>query len=416
MSAKLNKLIESVDAVIDREGGVRVDGKVSSFRTQRMSEQVMHETCRRLHRLGFYMESINAIGPKHVAAIVKSWHTDGLSNKTIQNQFSRLKIFVNKWMGKAGLVRDGVCSYLPNVDPSELRVRTYAEKSKSWSGNGVDIGEWLGKAEKVDERFHAMLLMGVAFGLRKKEMLMIKPWKADKGVALEIDGSVAKNGRHRSIKIEGEYGAFQRHVLEHVKKVVKRSESLGWPNRTLKQNENRYYKMMQSIGATKFDSGVTGHGLRAEFAENQALIMGLVPPALGGDKKQMSKREREEITLRVSNEMGHGRVSVVGAYYGTFRRVQPIQGVIGERAGSFVISDEDVGHVYCNPPLNMDAEGTYRKLTEEEKLSIQLMVRLEGPNIQNGGKELDMFSLYNDPAMNEQTNFRFEKLLKRLGF
>lgn len=416
MSEKLSKFLLSVDVVLEKEGGRRVDGKVASIRTQRYSKEVMHETCRRLHRLGFYIETIDSLGPKHKEALVRSWRNDGLSNKTIQNQFSRVKIFVNKWMGKRGLVRDGVASYLPEVNPDELRVRTYTETSKSWSGSGLDLSEWLSKAEMVDARFHCMLLMGVAFGLRKKEMLMIKPWRADKGVALEIDGSVAKNGRHRSIKIDGEYGQFQRQVLEHVKQVVKRSETLGWPNRTLKQNENRYYKMMQSIGATKNGAGVTGHGLRAEFAENQALIMGLIPPALGGDKKQMSKRQREQVTLRVSNEMGYGRVSVVGTYYGTFRRVQPIQGVIGERAGSFVISDEDVGHVYCNPPLNMDAEGTYRKLTEEEKLSIQLMVRLEGPNIQNGGKELDMFSLYNDPAMNEQTNLRFEKLLKRLGF
>jgi hypothetical protein len=261
-----------------------------------------------------------------------------------------------------------------------------------------------------------MLLMGLAFGLRKKEMLMIKPWRADKGVTLEIDGSVAKNGRYRSIKIDGEYGQFQRQVLELVKRVVKRSETLGWPNRTLKQNENRYYKMMQSIGATKYESGVTGHGLRAEFAENQALIMGLIPPALGGDKKQMTKREREVVTLKVSNEMGHGRVSVISAYYGAFRKVQAIPRSLGERAGTFVVSEGDVGHIYCNPPLHRDAAGAYRKLSEDEKQSIQLMVRLEGPNIQDGNKELDMSALALDSAMSEAAHERFKKLLIRIGF
>jgi hypothetical protein len=416
MSEKLSKLLLSVDVVLERESRTRVDGKVSSFRTQRLSKQIMYETCRRLHRLGYYMESIDSISPKHITALVKSWRDDGLSNKTIQNQFSRVKIFVNKWIGKRGLVRDGVASYLPDVDPNELRVRTYAEKSKSWSGNGLDVSEWLSKAENLDERFHCMLFMGLAFGLRKKEMLMIKPWRADKGVTLEIDGSVAKNGRYRSIKIDGEYGQFQRQVLELVKRVVKRSETLGWPNRTLKQNENRYYKMMSAIGATKYESGVTGHGLRAEFAENQALIMGLIPPALGGDKKQMTKREREVVTLKVSNEMGHGRVSVIGAYYGAFRKVQAIPRSLGERAGTFVVSEDDVGHIYCNPPLHRDAAGAYRKLSEDEKQSIQLMVRLEGPNIQDGNKELDMSALALDSAMSEAAHERFKKLLIRIGF
>ena len=104
---KTERLIETVDVILKKASWKRADGKVASVRTQRYSKEVMHETCRRLHRLGYLIENIESINPKHIEAIVKSWHSDGLSNKTMQNQYSRLKIFVNNWLGKKGLVREG---------------------------------------------------------------------------------------------------------------------------------------------------------------------------------------------------------------------------------------------------------------------------------------------------------------------
>jgi hypothetical protein len=244
-------------------------------------------------------------------------------------------------------------------------------------------------------------------------MLMISPWKSDKGEHLSIDGSVAKNGRHRTIPLEGAYGQFQRQVLDQVKKEVKRGETLGWPNRTLKQNENRYYKYMQAIGATKYESGVTGHGLRAEFAENQAMLMGLIPPSLGGDKKQMTKKAREEITLAVSNRMGHGRVSVLGAYYGTFRSMPEKKTGIGERVGTFVVSEDDVCHVHAWPTITAGPNGEYRKLSAEEKSELEIVLvveKEEGPIQKMSLEEFD-----GSEEIDKKAKTRLKKLLEKVG-
>ncbi len=411
---KTDRLIETVDAVLEKHAWRRADGKVASLRTRGYSKEVMHETCRRLHRLGYLIQNIESINPKHIEAIVKSWHGDGLSNKTMQNQYSRLKIFVNNWLGKNGMVREGgVINYLEGVDESSLKVQTYTDETKSWSGNGLDVKVWIDRARLIDSRFHCMLLMGLAFGLRKKEMLRIKPWLADKNEHLSIDGSVAKNGRHRTIPLEGAYGQFQRQVLDQVKKEVKRGETLGWPNRTLKQNENRYYKYMQAIGATKYESGVTGHGLRAEFAENQAMLMGLIPPSLGGDKKQMTKKAREEITLAVSNRMGHGRVSVLGAYYGTFRSMPEKKTGIGERVGTFVLSEDDVCHVHAWPTITAGPSGEYRKLSAEEKSELKIVLvveKEEGPIQKMSVEEFDK-----SDDLSEKSKDRLKKLLEKVG-
>ena len=151
---KLDRLIGSVNAVIRENAGARVNGKIASNRTQEYSQQVMGESCRRLHRLGYYLEDIKGLSEKHVQALVKDWHKNGLSNKTMQNQYSRVKIFCG-WLGKPGIVDKsgvGVSAYLPEVDATELKVRTYTETSKSWSGNGIDVTKKIEEAAYSGDR------------------------------------------------------------------------------------------------------------------------------------------------------------------------------------------------------------------------------------------------------------------------
>jgi hypothetical protein len=108
-------------------------------------------------------------------------------------------------------------------------------------------------------------------------------------------------------------------MLEHAKRVAGGGRHLGWPRRTFEQNQGRYAYYMKKIGISGRDSDCVGHGLRAEFAENMALLMGLVPATLGGTTAQMGKVEREAIQMKVSEAMGHHRINVTGAYYGGFR-------------------------------------------------------------------------------------------------
>jgi hypothetical protein len=58
MDIKLDRLLDSVNAVIRANAGLRVNDKVASNRTQEYSEQFMKETCRRLHGLGFPIEEV----------------------------------------------------------------------------------------------------------------------------------------------------------------------------------------------------------------------------------------------------------------------------------------------------------------------------------------------------------------------
>ena len=352
---KVGKLIETADAVVDAHGGLRTNGKVSSLRTQEYTKQVMRESCRRLHRLGFYLENVSGLGAKHIEALVKDWHRQKLSNKTMQNQYSRVKIFCG-WLGRPGIVDNtgvGVSAYLPEVDATELKVRTYTETSKSWSGNGIDVTKKIEEALLQDERHENMLRLILAFGLRKKEVLRIKLWSADKGRSLDIEGPVAKNGKFRSEPIDEttEYGKFQRWCLDQAKKISGKYKEFGWPGLEYKQSENRYYHFMKCIGATKADIGVVGHGLRAEFFENQAMLRGMLPPVLGGTNHQLSREDIKRINTEVSQLGGHDDTHTISSYYGSLRKF-PKSNDIGERAASVAMdgTGELIASIYLQSP------------------------------------------------------------------
>lgn len=194
-----------------------------------------------------------------------------------------------------------------------------------------------------------MLLLELTFGLRLKEVLGIKPWEADKGRYLSIDGNIAKGGRPRIIIIEeNAVGAFQRKELDYVKKQCGRKESLCWPGRTMVQARAYYYHLMRKHGLTKAELGVTGHGLRAEYAENEALRQGLLPPSLGGTRHQLPKEQMQEISQRVSNNLGHNDLHTIGAYYGSFRKAKAH---IWTRTGSVVLDEDRLATVFTDPPL-----------------------------------------------------------------
>lgn len=330
------------------------------------------------------MNDIANLKEKHIDAIVRSWHAQGLANKTMQNQLSRLRIFAG-WIGKIEIVRrGGLPAYLPEVEAKSLAVKTYSDDSKSWSGRGVNVIEMYHKAKLEDPRLAGMILMGLAFGLRKKENLRIKPWKADVGNELRIDGSVAKNGRFRSIPIDTTtaYGQFQRWALDNVKSLCKKTETLGWPGLTYKGSENRYYYYLSKLGITKADAGVSGHGLRAEFAENLALWRGLVPPSLGGAVDQMPVAARKAISQEVSNQLGHDDGHTITAYYSTFRLALHTSG-IGSRIGPIIAIDYSLdmyATFYANPAPVKSLKG-HRALTAFEIALTTITAIVEIPGL-----------------------------------
>ncbi|MFC5550193.1 phage integrase N-terminal domain-containing protein [Massilia aerilata] len=315
----MDSVITQLNAILQKHSGTRTNGKVASERTKSAIGEALRADFRRLSTLGFKLQKPENLGEKHVEALCKSWYNDEFTVKTIQVKLSYLRIFC-RWIGKGEMVKDAP-HYLPDVPKAELKVTTAAASSKSWAANGVDIAEKVREADALDLRFGAMLRLAVAFGLRRHEVLECYPWKVDK--VTYFAAYKTKGDRPRNIDIDT---PEQRIVLDHVKSMVKKSEHLGWTAMrdgsaaTIEYNLAKWHKMLAKIGITKAISKVTGHGLRAQYAENAALIVNVIPPTLGGTTGQMAKDDLDLKREQVSELLGHSRKSITSAYFGSFDR------------------------------------------------------------------------------------------------
>ncbi|MES2027043.1 MAG: phage integrase N-terminal domain-containing protein [Pseudomonadota bacterium] len=314
------RLIIELNKLLLQHAKTRVNGDVASGKTVKTMGQVLRTCFNNLWELGYKLLMPANITNTHITALCESWHAKGIANATIQARLSGLRIMC-RWVGKGNMVKS-VYEYLPHIERTILMPIKTAQSSKSWCAHGVDIMEKIKQADRCDMHFGLMIRMELAFGLRRMEVLQLKPFKSDLGTRLRI--YEAKNGRLRDIDIET---PEQRQVLDMVKANMKSKLSpMGWQQTargkiaTLEYNESRYHKCMAAIGITREKTGVTGHGLRAQYAENAALIARMIPPTLGGTGGQMDKGDLDVKRAQVSEKLGHSRISVTGAYYGSFGR------------------------------------------------------------------------------------------------
>lgn len=315
----METLITKLNKILAAHATKRVNGRVASHSTTTSAGQTLRTCFHDLVTLGYRMQTPENLSEKHLFALIEHWHKEGKAVSTIQERLSRLRIFAG-WIGKNGLVKS-LPTYLPSVPAKDLKVRKVALKSKGWTENGVDVKAKIAEADALDRRFGLMLRLALAFGLRHMEVVQLRVWKSDRGDKLAVYH--AKNGRPRDVYIDT---PEQRAVLDFVKAAIGKSEHLGWRSTTrgetasLEYSIGRYNKCMAKIGITREDAGVTGHGLRAQYAENAALIAQMIPPTLGGTGGQMDRDDLNVKRSQVSELLGHSRTSITSAYYGSFGR------------------------------------------------------------------------------------------------
>lgn len=349
-----------------KHAGKRVNGNVASFKTIQASKDALGGMATTMWGLGYQLSAPEGITEKHIRALIRYKWACGISEgalSVLMTQLNKLAV----WIKKPGMAKSP-CLYLPEVDPKSFRRKKVAVKSKSVTGNGYELEAVINKADGVDQRFGVMVRMSIAFGLRRCELLQIKPHIDDKVLYLDIRQGVAKNGRHRAIPVETE---AQRNTLDYAKSLIRTSEHLGWIDKPklngslLKRNENRYNDFMQQLGFTKKQLGITGHGLRAEYAETMALSKGFIPATIGGTKVDVfEKMDQEKFDLsrmQVAENMGHSRLSITGAYYGNLTAKMPNS--LGQRLGMMQLSESRAATMFVNPPVVAQPTGDYARMS-----------------------------------------------------
>lgn len=266
------------------------------------------------------------LGGRHIQAMVDLWRQDGLAAATIQTYLSFLRGLA-QWIGKPGLVRKPGAY---GLDVEEYQRHEVAQRDKSWTGAGIDIEPLIEDVCAYDRHVGAALRLIRAFGLRRKEAVMMRPHacvvpfsatrlpqerKKAESYLWVCQGS--KGGRPRFVAIAT---PLQREALAHAQSVAGGADAhLSDPRRDLKQNLNHFSYVMRRFGLSLKERGATGHGLRHEvFVEVWVNTTGTEPPVRGGARppKEVEDAARQEIVELA----GHARKRAAGAYIGSLPR------------------------------------------------------------------------------------------------
>jgi site-specific recombinase XerD len=296
----------SLAAVLKAHNGARHDGAVASFATQDKRADVLYAGFRRLRELNFRMETVMSLRGKHIEALAKDWEARRLSASTLQNNLSIFRTFA-EWIGKAGMVR-GIEHYLGSGMAARSSI---ARDDKTWSGRGVDFTAKVDEVRQKDVRVALQLELQLAFGLRAREAMQLRPYLADKGTYLSVTHGT-KGGRDR---VEPIRTAEQRALLDRAKAFCATlSSSTSDPCRKLSQWKNHYYQVVRSCGITRKD-GIISHGLRHQYAnERYRELTGADSPVRRGAAVD---READHAAREVvAKELGHSRADVTTHYLG----------------------------------------------------------------------------------------------------
>lgn len=273
-----------------------------------------------------------------------------------------------RWIKKPELVKvfgDELGQQVCKRDP-------VADTDKSWEAAGVDFQTTVLEIAKKVRWVAFVLLAQHAFGLRRMEALMLEPLRdlhliplvkapppssgidgtpgresrkraaagPDNdiyGVHIEItDGS--KGGRPRLFELTSDWAIQSAKALRGEICRMNDGPYLPPSDRSLKQNTNTYMLTLAKFGLTKKELGVTGHGLRAGFACDQLQARDITPTVRGGDGQHADAEHQMLAYTAVTESMGHGRISVIGAYAGA---ITPTMAARKKKKGSVAINVKD---------------------------------------------------------------------------
>ncbi len=289
--SKKHQMINSVIVTIK-------NNKDGSYRTQDDRRHSLIQIATTLYELGYKLDHLRFMKPKHIHALVKHWSSNGDSSASMKNRMSHLRWLMQKFDGKIHMV--------PSNDELGIAKRVYvSNQDKSQVLTEADLG-------KIKDPLMQHSLKGqVLFGLRMEESIKLEPFIADAGQFLYIKKS--KGNRERVIPILTQ---AQRDWVKEAKCLAQhKSNSLIPPNVSYKTYRSRFDKACLRAGINH------RHGLRHYYAQQRYKeLAGWESPVKGGPTgdqlTSLQKSIDRAVRLQVSLELGHSRSSILSHYCG----------------------------------------------------------------------------------------------------
>ncbi len=310
--AVIDRVLRTIEPFVRQ----RANGKgVCSSRTRKERTRFYLNMVGRLWDLNFKIRKLESLSEKHVEALLEYWYSQGHVAGSLHTRLSMISVLCD-WMGKRGVAKT-IRTYFPN---DEMRRCTVVKESKAWKAKQVDPVAIIKKAAQIDERLAVMLALQYTFGLRVKESIEIRPAHAliEGGKTLELNQGT-KGGKSRTVPVDT---PEKRDVIQWALRVANsdNTKRVRWPSCTWTQAQNRFYHLVRNrLGVTKKELGVTPHGLRHEWSQDEYKAQtGLPTPVEGGALGKIDRTTHQMASMTVSRWLGHGRIDVTTSYYGSY--------------------------------------------------------------------------------------------------
>lgn len=297
----------------------------TSFRTREYSEQTAFLMLGVLRfELGLKINKPQNFERKHAVALANWINTQYALEKKMPATLAGYATIVRhlfRWADKQWLVP----IFDEQLNSEAMTRQLVTELDKTWEGSEVSFADAVERVH-IEEPWVAMALIAQdAFGLRRREAIRLHPERD-----IDLDGGLiqirvgAKGGRPRIIPIEHHWQHLAAEGL--IQFVQKRNEetlsgpdaaqALAPADKTLLESIHRYKNVLSSLGFTRKELGVTGHGLRAGYVCRRLSELGVIPVIKGGDGAHEDAEQDAIVHRLVSESVGHSRKNVIGAYAG----------------------------------------------------------------------------------------------------
>lgn len=268
-----------------------------SYLTRCQRHRGLQLIARELAALGFKLPAARSLKPRHIEALANHWRASHLSPGTMKNRMG----WVRWWAAK---IRKS------NVVPRQNEAIGIGDRA-AYNGNRARIttGD---KISGLPGRIQLALKLQMAFGMRLEESLKIRVTQADHGDRLMMQANWCKGGRAREIPVTH---PRQRALLDDLRQVC--------GDGSLIPQGQRYIDFRKHVEHATWAVGIRNmHGHRHWYAQwrYQTLTGRLCPAAGGATYERLSGAQRSadyKARMRISAELGHGRLSVTDTYLGS---------------------------------------------------------------------------------------------------
>lgn len=249
------RLRESAKNVLSQKSGGR--GLVSSATRDKRHEMLRKIFVTLNKTLGHGIEDARNLKQRHVQVLVKHWTSQGHSPATIDVKLSVLRT-LTEGLGKRGVV-DSLDSYIPGYR------HAYKRKEREAQVSTVDFWPVWERAYREDRYVGMQLLLMMSFGVAIEEAIQFRPVMDDyrgEGMFIEVRNG-RDNRRPRAIAVDSEMRKAVLAALKNfiAKRYVDVKASVCNPERTLKQNVNRFYYILRKVGVSRKEMGMTSRWL-----------------------------------------------------------------------------------------------------------------------------------------------------------